>query len=149
MYLLNGFKVEIIDDGEEYVTIEDMDGLWKAIGLHLVTTRKDLAPKEIRFLRHHMHLTQAELAGQMRVTDQTVTRWEKGITTELPGPADSMLRVLFLGSAIAQPEGKELLSEIIKVFGHIIERDELKAKPSMFEHGKKKWKESKRELELA
>jgi hypothetical protein len=30
VYLLNGFKREIID-GEEYVTIEDMDGLWRAL----------------------------------------------------------------------------------------------------------------------
>src|SRR5262249_6571947 len=58
VYLLNGFKRETID-GEDYVTIEDLDGLWKAIGLHLARTRKDLAPKQIRFLRHHMNLTQA------------------------------------------------------------------------------------------
>jgi hypothetical protein len=44
VYLLNGFKRETID-GEEYVTVEDLDGLWKAIGLHLVTTRKALAPE--------------------------------------------------------------------------------------------------------
>jgi DNA-binding transcriptional regulator YiaG len=147
VYLLNGFKTEIID-GEEYVTIEDLDGLWKAIGLHLVTTRKALAPKEIRFLRHHMNLTQAELAGQMRVTDQTVARWEKGIA-EMPGPADMVLRVLFLGSKVAQPEGVKFLREILKVYDDLLERDEPKAKPTMFEHGKKKWKESTRELALA
>ena len=89
VYLFNGFKIETID-GEDYLTVEDLDGLWKAIGLHLVTTRKELAPKEIRFLRHHMNFTQAELAAQMRVTDQTVARWEKGLN-ELSGPADMML----------------------------------------------------------
>jgi hypothetical protein len=53
VYLRNGFKRETID-GEEYVSIEDLDGLWKAIGLHLVTTRKALTPKEIKFLRQQM-----------------------------------------------------------------------------------------------
>ena len=148
VYLLNGFKVETID-GEDYVTIEDLDGLWKAIGLHLVTTRKVLAPKEIRFLRHHLNLTQAELASQMRVTDQTVARWEKG-TCELPGPADMMLRALFFGSKATQREGAEpTLAEIIKLWDELVEHDELEAKPAVFEHGKKKWKESRRELELA
>jgi DNA-binding transcriptional regulator YiaG len=147
VYLFNGFKKETIAD-EEYVTIEDLDGLWKAIGLHLVTTRKALAPKEIKFLRHHMDLTQAELASRMRVTDQTVARWEKGIN-ELSGPADMMLRALFLGSKIAQPEGTEYLHEIIKLWDELVEQDEPEAiKPAVFEHGKKKWKESKRELEL-
>jgi DNA-binding transcriptional regulator YiaG len=130
------------------VTIQDLDGLWKAIGLHLVTTRKTLAPKEIKFLRHHMDETQAELASRMRVTDQTVARWEKGIT-ELSGPADMMLRTLFLGSQVAQPEGNELLKEIIKLWDELVERDEPEAGPVVFEHGKKKWKESRRELEIA
>ena len=147
VYLFNGFEIETID-GEEYVTIQDLDGLWKAIGLHLVMTRKALAPKEIKFLRHHMDVTQAELASRMRVTDQTVARWEKGIT-ELSGPADMMLRTLFLGSKVAQPEGNDLLKEIIKLWDEIVGQDEPEAGPVVFEHGKKKWKESRRELEIA
>jgi DNA-binding transcriptional regulator YiaG len=144
VYLLNGFTTEIIN-GEEYVTIENLDGLWKAIGLNLVKYRKSLAPKEIRFLRHHMDLTQAELAAQMRVTDQTVARWEKG-HSELPGPADMMLRVRFLASEIAQPEGTEILRELINLVNEIIQRDEMQPKPVVFEHGRKRWKESTREL---
>jgi DNA-binding transcriptional regulator YiaG len=147
VYLFNGFEVETID-GEEYVTVQDLDGLWKAIGLHLVTTRKALAPKEIKFLRHHMNLTQAELAGKMQVTDQTVARWEKGVTAELSGPADMMLRVLFLGSEIAQPEGSELIAKIIKLWEELVEQDDPGARPAMFEHGRK-WKQSKRELQVA
>jgi DNA-binding transcriptional regulator YiaG len=146
VYLLNGFEIETVD-GEEFVTIEDMDGLWKAIGLNLVLTRKELAPKEIRFLRHRMDLTQLELAEQMRVTDQTVARWEKGLC-DLSGPADVVLRVLFLSSKIAQPEGGEIVSDLLTRLRKIIELDDL-AKPAVFEHGKRKWKESKRELALA
>jgi DNA-binding transcriptional regulator YiaG len=144
VYLLNGFEVETID-GEEYVTVHDLDGLWKAIGLHLVTRRKTLAPKEIKFLRHHMNLTQAELASRMRITDQTVARWEKG-TTELSGPADGMLRALFLESDIAQPEGAEQpIGELVK---ELVDTDEPEARPTVFEHGRK-WKQSKRELQVA
>jgi DNA-binding transcriptional regulator YiaG len=147
VYLLNGFKRETID-GEEYVTVEDLDGLWKAIGLHLVTTRKALAPKEIRFLRQHMDMTQAELGARLRVSDQTVARWEKD-QCELPGPADMMLRVLFLGSPVARPEGNELLREIIKLLDELQERDESKQRADVFELDDKQWQDSERELEPA
>ena len=82
VYLLSGWSRENVE-GEDYITVEDLDDLWKAIGLHLVTERKALAPKELRFLREHMDLTQAELAAKVRVTDQTIARWEKG-ETETP-----------------------------------------------------------------
>jgi DNA-binding transcriptional regulator YiaG len=147
IYLLNGFTRETVD-GEEYVTIEDLEDLWKAIGIHLVTTRKALAPKEIRFLRQQMDMTQAELGARLRVADQTVARWEKD-QCELPGPADMMLRVLFLGSPVAQPQGNEMLREIIKLLDGLLERDEPKSKADVFEHGAKQWKDSERELELA
>jgi DNA-binding transcriptional regulator YiaG len=147
VYLLNGFTRETVD-GEEYVSIEDMEGLWKAIGLHLVTTRKALAPKEIRFLRQQMDLTQAELGARLRVADQTVARWEKD-RCDLPGPADMMLRALFLGSKIAQPEGNEILKKIINLWDELLERDEPAQKADVFEHGPHKRKESERELAVA
>src|SRR3569833_342382 len=49
VYLVNGFARETVD-GEQFTTIENMDGLWKAIAHHLVTKKKVLAPKEIRIL---------------------------------------------------------------------------------------------------
>jgi DNA-binding transcriptional regulator YiaG len=148
IYLMNGFRRETID-GETFTSIEDLDGLWKAIGLHLVTTRKVLAPKEIRYLREHMGLTQAELGARLRVSDQTVARWEKGETKLLHGPGDVMLRVLFLASKCAQPEGNKILKELIKLLDEIVEKDE-KPIPCgvVFSHEKNKWKKSERCLEL-
>jgi len=64
IYLMNGYTVET-HDGEEHVAVSDIDGLHKAIGRHLVTFRKALSPKEIRFLRNTLDLTQAELAQRL------------------------------------------------------------------------------------
>jgi len=148
VYLVNGFKREVVD-GEEFITIENLDSLWKAIGLHLVTTRKVLAPKEIKFLRDHMNLTQAELGARLRVSDQTVARWEKGETKDVPGPADLMLRVFFLASACAQPEGYKILEKVAELCEKIIACDELQPKRAVFRHlqGAKRWREA--ELQLA
>ncbi len=149
VYLVNGFTREIVD-GEEYLSIEDLDALWKAIGLHLVTERKVLAPKEIRFLREHMDLTQAELGARLRVSDQTVARWEKGKGgKDIPGPADMFLRVLFLACPCAQPEGGQILDSLIEHIDKLARQDEQGVRPVVFRHGRKKWRESNRQLQFA
>jgi transcriptional regulator with XRE-family HTH domain len=141
VYLVNGFTREQID-GEDAVTIEDMDGLWNAIGLSLVCGRKALAPKEVRFLRSHMELTQAELGDMLRVTDQTVARWEKG-ETPISGPADLLLRVLFLASKCAQPEGGKMLDQLRSMLEELRDHDEPeRPAPITFRHSKK-WEREK------
>lgn len=146
VYLLNGFHREIID-GEEFLTIEDLDGLWKAIAFHLVTKHKVLAPKELRFLREQMDLTQAELAVKLRVSDQTVARWEKGKGD--PGPGDISIRVLYLASSRAQPEGAKMLAGLNDVIDDLIDADEQPCEPVVFSHGSRRWKERPRQLAMA
>jgi putative transcriptional regulator len=148
VYLVNGFTREQID-GEDAVTIEDMDGLWKAIGLALVKGRKTLAPKEVRFLRHHMDMTQAELSAELRVSDQTVARWEKG-ETPTPGPADVALRMLFLASDAAQPEGHRVLEHVIQMLDDLRARDEPEHPARITLRHAKRWEpEKNREPEYA
>ncbi len=142
VYLLSGWSRENVE-GENYITVEDLDDLWKAIGLHLVTERKALAPKELRFLREYMDLTQAELAAKVRVTDQTIARWEKG-ETETPGSSDFLIRILFLTSECAQPEGRKMIGKVSDLLDDIIKRDEPPTRPVTFRHGKRKWKEEVR-----
>ena len=95
IFLVNGFEEEFDEDGERYVTVLDVDDLHKAIGLHLVTCRKTLSPKEIRFLRRTMDLTQAEMGRLIDQSAQQVARWEKGISN-ISGPADRLMRVMFV-----------------------------------------------------
>jgi DNA-binding transcriptional regulator YiaG len=144
VYLVNGFTREFVD-GEEYLTIADLDGLWKAIGLHVVNTKKVLGAKDIKFLRDQMDMTQAELGSLLRVSDQTVARWEKGETKFVPGPADFMLRILFLSSPAAQPQGNDILQEIKKLCEDIITRDESAPRPVHFRHNEhsRRWKRAR------
>jgi DNA-binding transcriptional regulator YiaG len=139
VYLLNGFRLEVID-GEEALTIDDMDGLWKAIGLHLVCRRKVLSPKELKFLRRHMDLTQMGLAQYLRVTDQAVARWEKG-ETRLPGPADVAIRQAFLSAPVAQPEGMRIARHFRKMMKELVGTDEIPALTIAFRHGPDRWLE--------
>jgi DNA-binding transcriptional regulator YiaG len=139
VFLLNGFDRETMD-GEEHITIHSLDGLWKAIGLHIVLRQKTLAPQEVRFLRQQMDLTQAELAKMLRVTDQTVARWEKG-DTAVNGTADFALRTAFLLSPTSQPEGKKILEELLQHIQQLTDTDEDRAAKTVFARKGRQWKE--------
>lgn len=93
VYLASGYERETTPYGDG-VRIRDLDGLHLQIGLHLIRNRKSLSGKEIRFLRHLMDLTQSELARFFGCNVQQVARYEKD-QSEIPGPADRILRILF------------------------------------------------------
>ena len=94
VYLVSGYDLEDTEDGP-VLSVHDVDGLRRAIGKYLATEKKVLNGKEIRFLRKELDLTQAELARLLRVSDQQVARWEKS-HCEMPGPADGLLRFIYL-----------------------------------------------------
>jgi transcriptional regulator with XRE-family HTH domain len=59
-----------------------------------------------------MDETQADLADELGVSDQTVARWEKG-QVELPGPADYLIRLLYL-ECIGVTKGVRSLLETLR-----------------------------------
>jgi len=139
IYLLNGFAVEE-HDGEEHVSIVDVPGLHKAIGRHIVLNRKALAPREIRFLRKSMDLTQAELADKLGCNSQSVARWEKG-EVSIPGAPEKLLRIVFLCTVITQEEAQQLRKIILERMDELDELDELKAPRAQFSLALHEWGE--------
>ena len=132
IYLLNGYNVSYCD-GEEYVSVTDVEGLHKAIGRHLVLHRKELSPKEIKFLRKTMDLTQAELAARLGNDVQSVARWEKG-TFGVPGTAEKLLRALFLAENIREEEDRVILQKLlVSVMDELDQIDEVKPRQAEFE----------------
>jgi putative transcriptional regulator len=95
VYLASGFEVVGSKRGQ-HVVIKDMEGLHEAIGRYIVTERKEMNGAEARFLRHEMLMSQGTLAKLLKVSEQTVHRWEKGKTEKVPGSAESLLRLLYL-----------------------------------------------------
>lgn len=128
IYLMNGFTVEE-HDGEKHIAVRDVDGLHSAIGRHLVLHRKVLSPREIRFLRNTMGLTQAELAAVIGTTSQSVARWEKG-SHEMPGGTDKSLRGIFLAFTLGDDE-LEMLRELLKSV-ELDQHDEVAIQPAQF-----------------
>ena len=131
IFLLNGFDLHQ-HDGEEHVSINDIDGLHIAIGKYLVTQRKALAPKEIRFLRKTLDLSQAELAEGLGKTSQSVARWEKGMH-DIPGSAEKLLRAVFIACTASGPEDLQTLRTLlVETLGELDAIDEIQTPSAQF-----------------
>lgn len=125
IYLSNGFKFMETSRGKA-VSIHDIDGLHKAIGLYLVTSKKDLLKKEIRFLRDEMLMSQSTLGKLLGVSEQAVRRWETG-KTEIPKPSEFLLRLIYR-EHVNNQNGK--ISTLLKEIANL--EDEMNDRPILF-----------------
>lgn len=112
VFLGSGYDVVDTPEGRG-VRIRDLDALHCAIGEYLATHKKTLLGKELRYLRQHMGLTQAELGNLIGLGSQQVARWEKN-QCNISGAAESLLRILFM----------EHLRKRVSVRGLLVELDE-------------------------
>jgi DNA-binding transcriptional regulator YiaG len=94
VFIENGYTVHKTPYGDG-ISIQDTEGLHKAIGQWLIQTPKTLNGAELRFLRLEMEMTQRNLAAVLGSEEQNVRRWEKTRTKEIPGPADRLIRALY------------------------------------------------------
>ena len=117
VYLLNGFKLRQTPYGKAF-SIQNIDGLHAVIAKRLIAEKKSLTGKEVRFLRHEMNLSQNVLATLLGVDEQSVARWEKG-QSRISGPADKMIRLLYLESTGGKTEIARMLKSIAELDEHI------------------------------
>jgi len=93
VYLRDGYTALEID-GEEAVSIHDLDGLHKVIGQDIINKSPALTGDEVRFLRKEMCLTQSSFAAILSVSEDSVRGWENS-RTGVPGPADKLIRIFY------------------------------------------------------
>jgi putative transcriptional regulator len=114
VYLENGYRVHRTPYGEG-ISIQDTEGLNKAIGRWLVSLPKPMTGAGLRFLRLEMEATQRDLAGILGTTEQTLRLWEKHRTKAMPGPADRLLRALYLEYAGKDESVRKMLERLAKL----------------------------------
>ncbi|KGK42947.1 hypothetical protein LH51_03460 [Nitrincola sp. A-D6] len=93
VYLKNGYTEHTTDYGPG-VSIEDIEGLHKAIALAITESPTKMTGAEFRFLRKELNLSQKRLGDAMGVEDQTVAGWEKKQPTSMAG---RLIRILAKG----------------------------------------------------
>ena len=108
VWLVNGYKVKKMPDGEEAVSFTDGEGLEKAICLTLAHKEGMLTGAELRFLRQSGFMVSQPVLGKLVGIDgQSIARWEK---TKLPRWADRLVRLLYLAKA----EGNEPINRAVE-----------------------------------
>ena len=107
--LLNGFTRHDTEYGPG-ISIDHIDELHLSIALHIITSKKALSPKEFKFLRSEMEMTQDELGTKLGVDGQTIARYEKGVT-QISGPADRLVRVQVIRHFIPEEKLRQLLQQ--------------------------------------
>lgn len=109
VYLTSGFAERPSEFGLS-VLIDDVRGLHHAIGLSIINESKPLSPREFRFLRKNMDLTQEDLAARLRVDAQTIARYEKD-QSAIPGATNMVLR-MFAFHVMPSERQDEIAEEI-------------------------------------
>ncbi len=99
------------DAGEEVYSIQNITGLHKLIAHCIVKHARGISPKELRFLRTEMGLTQHELGEVVKKDHQTVGRWERG---EVPIDETAEMIVRLLSSERLDLELDVPLAELAK-----------------------------------
>jgi putative transcriptional regulator len=136
IYLLDGYKFIQTSRGKA-VSINDIDGLHRAIGLLLVTSKKELSGEQLRFLRKELLKSPTALAQLLGVSLTTIQRWEKRGT--MSKSAESLLRLLYREHVQQIGHNKDgKISTMLKEIADLEERnnnDEL-----LFKDTSKGWK---------
>jgi len=134
--LLNGFTRHETEYGPG-ISIDNIEELHDAIALHIITTKKTLSAKEFRFLRNELELTQDELGTRLGVGGQTVARYEKA-ETAISGPADRLIRVMFIVRLLPEDQLKKLYDEMQEA----LQSDDIgRSSPAQFRETQGKWEE--------
>jgi len=134
--LLNGFVREETDYGPG-VSIENIDSLHEAIALRVISTKKALSPREFRFLRTEMEMTQNELGDLLGIDGQTVARYEKA-ESRISGPVDRLVRFLYVYRLLPA----ELQSQLVEKIQVAIEQDEVREYTPRFKEKNGSWFEA-------
>jgi DNA-binding transcriptional regulator YiaG len=96
---------------EKHVIVHDVEGLYKAIALHLIRRKRAFLGSEVRFLRRYLDLTQGELGRYIGVAYRTICGYENGHTV-MPGPEHGLLHLLVAASANPRVDVRQELESI-------------------------------------
>lgn len=113
IYLRNGYERHTTDYGEP-ISIHDLDGLHRVIGLSLVENKAQLDGEKIKFLRKELDLPQSHLAQILGVSESSVRAWENN-RSEISEPAERILRLIYREHMAGDGSVRDIIEHICKL----------------------------------
>lgn len=130
IWLLNGYTIHKTPYGKG-VSIDNADGLHRAIALFLVNHKPRLSGGEFRFIRKELDMSQKALGEVLGKDAQSVARWEKsGRVSKI---VERFLRALYRETALGN-------AEIRKIIKRLNETDQRDYSRMLFEDTKSGWR---------
>ncbi len=130
VWLMNGFRRHRTSYGPG-ISIDELPGLHRAIGLWIVQKPKPLTGAELRFLRQELDLSQKRLAEIVGQTEQTVSLWER--RGRIPKIADRFVRALYRETV----EGNARIRDIVR---RLTEKDVKEHERAKFAMRARQWR---------
>ncbi|MBI2584660.1 MAG: helix-turn-helix domain-containing protein [Rhodospirillales bacterium] len=130
IWLLNGYTVHKTPYGKG-VSIDNADGLHRAIALLLVNHKPRLSGGEFRFIRKELDMSQKALGEILGKDAQSVARWEK--SGRVPKIVERFLRALYRETALGN-------AEIRKIVKRLNETDQRDYSRMLFEDTRSGWR---------
>ena len=132
VYLVNGYEVHDTPYGRA-VSIDDADGLHRAIAEYIVTSPHGMRGQELRFLRSMLDVSQAALGEIVGVSRATIARWEGAPDAPISGSADRALRLAY---ALQLENRRDLALQVARLLREI---DDLEPQGALFEDREGAW----------
>lgn len=130
IWLRNGFTIHKTPYGTG-VSIDNADGLHRAIALFLVNHKPRLSGGEFRFIRKELDMSQKALGEVLGKDAQSVARWEK--SGRVPRIVERFLRALYRETALGN-------AGIWKIVKRLNETDQRDYSRMLFEETKSGWR---------
>jgi len=111
IFLKNGFD-EIETDYGVAVSIHNLDGLHKVIGLEISLNKRELSGNEFRFLRKELGLSQVQIAKTLGISESTVRNWENDRVEKISASPAAIVKQMFIESVGNNSTLTELLDSI-------------------------------------
>jgi len=93
--IVNATKHRCAKCGEEYLDLPNLEELHRVISEAIIRNHRNLDGKEFRFLRKHLGFSSAYFAKIVKVTRETISRYENG-KSKIPRQMDLLIRALAL-----------------------------------------------------
>ena len=111
IFLKNGFD-EIETDYGVAVSIHNLDGLHRVIGLEISLNKRELSGNEFRFLRKELGLSQVQIAKTLGISESTVRNWENDRVEKISASPAAIVKQMFIESVGNNSTLTELLDSI-------------------------------------
>jgi len=109
IWLVNGYH-EIDTPYGKAVSVDNVDGLHRVIGNHLVENKPKLSGNEFRFIRQELDMSQNKLADLIGTSEQTISLWERH--GKVRKWADHMIRAIYRQTVKGDPDIIRLIEQI-------------------------------------